>query len=73
MIQEVQKSLNFLASAEPRANISFVYDIRLVTVSSLPGSTDTYENAESPWRDAALQQMGFQANRLGSVQYVHNL
>ena len=73
VIQEVQKSLNFLASAEPRANITFVYDIRLVTVSSLPGSTDTYENAESPWRDAALQQMGFQANRLGSVQYVQNL
>jgi len=73
VIQEVQEGLNFLANAEPRANITFVYDIRLVTVSATPGSTDTYENAESPWRDAALQQMGFPANRSGSVQYVQNL
>ncbi|MEH2025357.1 hypothetical protein, partial [Nostoc sp.] len=73
VIQEVQEGLNFLASAEPRANITFVYDIRLVTVSATPGSTDSYENAEAPWRDAALQQMGFLANRSGSVQYVENL
>jgi hypothetical protein len=73
VIQEVQEGLNFLAGAEPRANITFVYDIRLVTISATPGSTDTYENAEAPWRDAALQQMGFPANRSGSVQYVQNL
>ncbi|MGB8698734.1 MAG: hypothetical protein WCD18_04895 [Thermosynechococcaceae cyanobacterium] len=73
VIQEVQEGLNFLASADPRANITFVYDIRLVTVSATPGSTNTKENAESPWRDAALQQMGFPANRSGSEQYVQNL
>ena len=73
VIQEVQEGLNFLASAEPRANVTFVYDIRLLTVSAVPGSTDTYENAESPWRNAALQQMGLPANRSGSVQYVQNL
>ena len=73
VIQEVQEGLNFLASVEPRANITFVYDIRLVTVSATPGPTNTYENAEAPWRNAALQQMGVAANRSGSVQYVQNL
>ena len=73
VVQEVQEGLNFLASVEPRANISFVYDIRLVTVSATPGPTDTYENAEAPWRNAALQQLGVAANRSGSVQYVQNL
>ena len=73
VIQEVQEGLNFLASAEPRANITFVYDIRLVTVSATPGSTADYEAAEAPWRDAALQQMGFSADRSGSVKYVQDL
>jgi hypothetical protein len=73
VIQEAQEGLNFLASAESRANITFVYDIRLITVAARPGTTDTYENAEAPWRDEALQQMGFPANRAGSVQYVQHL
>jgi hypothetical protein len=73
IVQEVQEGLNFLANAEPRANITFTYDIRLITVSSEPGSTSDYESAESPWRNAALQQMGFQANRSGSSDYVQNL
>ncbi|MGB7087118.1 MAG: hypothetical protein WBD47_16280 [Phormidesmis sp.] len=73
VIQEVQEGLNFLANAEPRANVSFVYDIRLVTVSATPGSTNSYESAEAPWRNAALQQMGYSANRSGSVDYVKDL
>ncbi len=73
IIQEVQEGLTFLANAEPRANVNFVYDIRLITVSATPGSTDDYESAEAPWRNAALQQMGFPANASGSVQYVEQL
>lgn len=73
IIQEVQEGLNFLANAEPRANITFVYDIQLVTVSAAPGSTADYESAEAPWRNAALAQLGFPASRAGSVHYVQNL
>jgi len=73
IIQEVQEGLTFLSNAEPRAKLSFVYDIRLITVSVAPGSTSDYELAEAPWRNAALQQMGFPANSSGSVQYVQNL
>jgi hypothetical protein len=73
VISEVQEGLNFLATAEPRANITFVYDIRHITVSAAPGNTDTYENAEAPWRNAALQAMGFSASRSGSIDYVRDL
>ena len=73
VIQEVQEALNFLANVEPRAKLTFVYDIRLITVSATPGSTSSYESAEGPWRNAALQSMGYSANRQGSIDYVQDL
>lgn len=73
VIQEVMEGLNFLADAEPRAKITFTYDIHLETVSAPPGSTANYESAEGPWRNAALQNMGFDASRQGSIDYVNQL
>jgi hypothetical protein len=73
VLSEVQEGLNFLAGAEPRAKISFVYDIQLVQVTAAPGSTAGYESAEAPWRDAALGKMGFTASRQGSIEYVNRL
>ena len=73
VIQEVQEGLDFLAMAEPRAKLSFVYDIQLITVSAAPGPTTSYEAAEGPWRNAATQAMGFSANRQGSIDYVQDL
>lgn len=73
VIQEVQEGLTFLVNAEPRANLSFVYDIRHLTVSAAPGSTSGYESAEGPWRNAATQDMGFAASRQGSIDYVNDL
>jgi hypothetical protein len=73
VIQEVQEGLDFLANAEPRAKLSFVYDIHLITVSTAPGPTTSYEAAEGPWRNAATQAMGFSADRQGSIDYVEDL
>lgn len=73
VIQEVEEGLNFLANLEPRANITFVYDIQFISVTVAPGSTTDFESAESPWRNAALQQMGFAATRQGSQDYVQQL
>ncbi len=73
VIQEVQEGLDFLANLEPRAKISFVYDIHLISVSATPGSTTSYESAEGPWRNAALQSMGHSANRQGSIDYARAL
>ncbi|HTE26668.1 RICIN domain-containing protein [Flavitalea sp.] len=73
VIQEVQEGLGFLANAEPRAKITFVYDIRIITVSAAPGSTGSYESAEAPWRNAALQAMGYPPVRQSSIDYVNDL
>jgi hypothetical protein len=73
VVQEVQEALDFLASAEPRAGLSFDYDIRLITVSAAPGPTTTYESAEGPWRNAATAALGFSADRQGSIDYVLDL
>lgn len=73
VLSEVEEGLNFLANLEPRAKISFVYDVHLQTVDVAPGPTTTYESAEAPFRDAALAQMGFPASRSGSRQYVQDL
>lgn len=73
VITEVQEALRFLASAEPRACIKFVYDVQHITVDAKPGNTNDYETAEAPWRNAALKQMGFAASLQGSMTYARNL
>ncbi len=73
VIQEVQEGLTFLADAEPKAQLSFVYDIRVINVSVAAGPTTSYESAEGPWRNAALQVMGYPPQRESSIQYVQDL
>ncbi|MEO8015831.1 MAG: hypothetical protein ABI642_16955, partial [Polaromonas sp.] len=77
IIQEVQEGLGWLAGVEPRARVSFVYDIRTVTVSSAPGPyagvADAYESYERDWRDAALASMGYAAGRPGYQKYASDL
>lgn len=73
VIAEVQEGLNFLATERPQANISFVYDFHFIEVDAAPGDISDTEAAEAPWRNAALQQMGFAGNRQGSVDYVNQL
>ena len=73
VVEEVQEGLDFLANAEPRARITWVYDVHFIDVTADPGPTDTYEGAEAPWRNAALVQMGFPGSRAGSRQSVADL
>jgi len=77
IVQEVQEGLDWLAGVEPRAKVSFVYDIRPVTVTSAPGPypgvTEPYERFERDWRDAALAAMGYPAGRPGYQQYANDL
>lgn len=73
VISEVQEGLDFLAGAEPRAKVSFVYDIHNIQVTATPGSVGDFESAESPWRNEALGKMGFTPSRQGSVEYVNDL
>ena len=77
IIQEVQAGLDWLTTIEPRSRLSFVYDIRPITVNIVPGpypgETDPYERFESGWRDAALQNMGYSPGRPGYQKYVKDL
>jgi hypothetical protein len=77
ILQEVQEGLDWLTGVEPRARVSFVYDIRPVTVTSAPGPysgvTEPYERFERDWRDAALAVMGYAAGRPGYQQYANDL
>jgi hypothetical protein len=77
IVQEVQEGLDWLARVEPRARVSFVYDIRPVTVTSTPGPYDgvvePYERFERDWRDAALAAMGYGSGRPGYQQYANEL
>jgi hypothetical protein len=77
ILQEVQDGLDWLAGVEPKAKVSFVYDIRPVTVSSVTGPypevTEPYERYERDWRDAALATMGYAAGRSGYQQYANDL
>lgn len=77
VIQEVQEGLSWLASVEPRARVSFIYDIQRITVNVAPGPNstigDAYERYEQGWRDAALEQMGFPPGRDGYREYVNQL
>ncbi len=73
IMSEVLEGLTFLATADPDANVSFVQDWRDITVSAAPGAGDDYEDFEAPWRNAALQAMGFAGSRSGSRVYVDSL
>jgi hypothetical protein len=73
LTSEVIESLAWLASADPEANVSFVYDWRDVAVDAGAGVGNSYEEREAPWRDAALKKMGFAGSRAGSRAYVEAL
>lgn len=77
VVQEVQRGLDWLASAEPRARVSFVYDLRPITVTTPPGpylgQPDAYERMEAGWRDAALTGMGYPGGRAGYQAYAQAL
>ncbi len=77
ILQEVQAGLDWLADAEPRAHLSWSYDIRPVTLSIAPGPyagvSEPFERLERGWRDAALAALGYAAGRPGYQQYAKDL
>jgi Tectonin domain len=73
VMSEVLDGLTFLATADPEAKVTFVFDWRDISVDAAPGNGDDYEDFEAPWRNAALQKMGFPGSRQGSILYVNSL
>ncbi len=66
VVAEVQEGLGWLATRDPRAQVSFRYDVKPVTIDTAvdPGRSG-YEGLESQFRDPALSKLGFMGNLLG--------
>ena len=74
VVAEVQEGLGWLAAQEPRASVSFSYDIRSVAVDSVPNPSLTgYERLEAHWRDPALASLGYSASVLGVRQHAERI
>lgn len=74
VVAEVQEGLTWLAQQEPRANVSWSYDIRTVRVSVNPNpGLNDFEPLEKLWRDPAMQQLGFAGNFQGVIDFVASI
>lgn len=70
VVAEVQNGLSWLASMNPAAGISFVYDIRIVRVEVAPNPNAP--DLEDHWRNPAMQALGYSADWNGVVKYVED-
>ncbi len=74
VVAEVQEGLTWLGGREPKAGVSFAYDIRVVRVDRAPDPTlSGYEPLESHWRDPAMAKLGFAGNFGGVRDYVKGI
>jgi len=74
VVAEVQEGLGWLAVQEPRASVTFAYDIRSVAITNPPDPAKSgYELLEAHWRDPALASLGFSASVLGARQYAEKI
>ena len=69
VVAEVQAGLGWLAGFNPWAGVSFVYDIRPVSITTKP--TASAPDNESRFRNPAVGKLGFQQNWNGVWDYVN--
>lgn len=74
VVAEVQNGLSFIGTQAPNHDVTFVYDIKVISVS-VPEVTQgtTYEAFEAPWRNAAFLQMGLAPGLASVTNYASNL
>lgn len=74
VVAECQEGLGWLAGREPRAGVSFAWDIQPVRVNSSPDSSaKDYELLEARWRDPAMAALGYMPNFFGVMSYTSAL
>ncbi|MFV8347954.1 hypothetical protein, partial [Flavobacterium sp. ZB4P13] len=74
VVQEVMEGCQFLAIAGMQSNVSFVYNVHLLTINVPPNAgCSSYESCESIMRDPALQQLGYSMGYAGCVDFVNDL
>lgn len=66
VVAEVQNALGWYSAMNPAAEISFTYDIQIVTLNVQPDPNATTDEArEALWRDPAMADLGYKASRDG--------
>lgn len=71
---KVQTGLGWLATQEPRANVSWVYDYQEIAISeAVDRKRFGTEALESLWRDPVLTAMGFGTGPDGVLAYVQSI
>lgn len=74
VVAEVQEGLTWLGQRDPKAHVSFSYDIRVVRIERAPDPSLTgYEPLESHWRDPGIAKLGFAPNMGGVNEYVQTI
>ena len=74
VVAEVQNGLSWLGSQSSPAGISWVYDIKVVSLTVKPGpNNETGDQKEKRWRDPAMAKLGFGAGMAGVQAYVDKL
>jgi hypothetical protein len=73
VVAEVQNGLSWLGSQSSPGGISWVYDLRVVTLEVEPDPDDTDPEKEPRWRDPALAELGFDPGLAGVRAYVEEL
>jgi hypothetical protein len=74
VVAEVQNGLSWLGSQGSPGGISWIYDLRVITLEVEPNPNDTTrEQKEARWRDPALAQLGFDPGLAGVRAYIDQL
>lgn len=70
VVAEVQDGLGWLATQEPRARVSWFYDLHQVSLDLDPARIPGF--SEDTWRDAALASLGYPASWAGLERFVRD-
>ena len=70
VVAEIQDGLGWLGSLEPKANVSWFYDFREVTLDLDPAQIPDF--SEDTWRDAAMAKLGYPASWSGLEKLVRD-
>lgn len=73
VVSEVQNGLSFLAAEAPNKDVTFVHDISVLEVDVMARETGGFDAMKSPWRDAALAQLGYGPGLEGADAYARAL
>jgi hypothetical protein len=71
VVAEVQNGLSFYATTFPAAGLTFVYDVRHVSLTVAPNPSAP--DLEALWRDPAMGSLGYSSCWAGVGQYVEKL